>query len=205
MILSYWEDVYDVVSPFFLVPLDAVLGECARDVGQRGDFLVLVDITNLCSLLCCVAFYIVPDNCAENLSDDASDRPMITLQTPDQSEPTEDQNLTIPEGSGQTTVTVRFSSGDPTTRIRTTVTAVRLQPASGSMTAPDRISVTDIILSDGTTANDIVNVPSTTQSSGMFRLDILRETPVDSFVITVDNADTSSVVSVEFDGCIKSG
>ena len=147
----------------------------------------------------------VSGDCAENLSDDTRDQPMITLQTPGQSEPTDNRNLPIPSGEGQTTVTVRFGSSDATEMIRTTVTAIRLEPASGSTTAPQRISVTDIVPSDGTTFDDIGDVTSTTPTSGMFRLEELRGTPVDSFVITVDNGDTPSVVSVEFDGCITSG
>ena len=154
-----------------------------------------------------MTFYILSDDCAEDLSDGARDEPVITLQTSDMSEPTEDRNLTISKGSGETTtVTVRFTSGTPGTAIMTTVTAVRLEPVSGS--APTQIFVTDIILSDGTKAVDIGAVDSTTPTSGMFRLEQLRETPVDSFVITVDNGTVSGgaeVVLLRFGGCIKSG
>ena len=151
--------------------------------------------------------YILLDDCAEDLSDGTQGKPVITLQTPEQSTPTEARSLAILKGSGQTTrVTVRFTSGTPGTAIMTTVTAVRLEPVSGS--APTQIFVTDIILSDGTKAVDIGAVDSTTPTSGMFRLEQLRETPVESFVITVDNGTVTGgaeVVSLEFDGCVKSG
>ena len=148
----------------------------------------------------------MPDNCAENLSNNTRDDVAITLQGSDQSEPTEEQTVTLPQGN--TDITTRFRSRNPAYVIETTVTAVRVQFVGGETNPISEIAVTNINLTDGTKADDIPSVSSTSPTSGMFRLEQLRETPVESFVITVPAVSLPGgdvVVEVGFDGCVKSG
>ena len=142
----------------------------------------------------------------DNLSNNAQDDVKITLQASDQSEPTEEQSVLLPQGN--TDITIGFTSRNSTYNVETTVTAVTLQFTSGSTIPISEIDVTNINLTDGTQADDLLSVSPTTATSGMFRLEQLRETPVESFVIVLKGnsvPDSDAEVEVRFDGCVKTG
>ena len=142
----------------------------------------------------------------DNLSNNAQDDVRITLQASDQSEPTEEQSVLLPQGN--TDITIGFTSRNSTYNVETTVTAVTLQFTSGSTISISEIDVTNINLTDGTQADDLLSVSPTSATSGMFRLEQLRETPVESFVIVLKGAsvpDGDAEVEVRFDGCVKTG